>query len=63
MATNIQRIKQAYQKAGFRVVHSDRGAVSLARKAPVVVVDSKGQPRLTRAAPAGDSGGEKTCKG
>ncbi len=60
MATTLQRIKQAYQKAGFRVVHSSRGAVSLARKAPVVVVDSKGQLRLTRNAPTADGTTKKS---
>lgn len=52
MPTILQRIRRDYERAGFRIVHRGRGAISLARKAPMIVVDSKGRPRLERSTPA-----------
>lgn len=45
--TNLNAVEDAYHKAGFRTVHRDDEAISFAKKAPVVVVDSKGRTRVT----------------
>jgi hypothetical protein len=45
MASNrIDIIEQAYHKAGFRTVHREDGAISFAKKAPVVVITRKSSP-------------------
>jgi hypothetical protein len=51
--TNLNEVEAAYHKAGFRTVQRDDEAISFAKKAPVVVVDSKGRTRLMNGTTAG----------
>jgi hypothetical protein len=64
MATkNLNAIAESYNKAGFRTVYRDKGAISFAKAAPVVVIHNRGRGRKLGKALAGETDADEAEPG